>query len=115
MASTHIDQRRRSIAVLNDLLRRNGYGGLCTQTPAIAALPEQTHQKVVVALRNFDEWTPDNDPYGEHDCALFEVDGMKYLFKIDYFADSRCLTGCENPDNPEQSYRVLTLMFANEY
>ena len=33
----------------------------------------------------FTAFSRDNDPYGEHDCAILTVDGVKIMFKIDYF------------------------------
>ena len=36
-------------------------------------------------VATFNEFNGDNDPYGEHDCAMFEVAGQKFMFKIDYY------------------------------
>jgi hypothetical protein len=37
-------------------------------------------------VASFNEFTSDNDPYGEHDFAAFDLDGERFNFKIDYYA-----------------------------
>ena len=62
----------------------------------------------------FDDFKPDNDPYGEHDFGAFEVDGHKFFFKVSYY-DITMEFGSDDPANPEVTKRVLTLMLAEEY
>ncbi len=66
-------------------------------------------------LREFDNFTDDNDPYGEHDFGSFEHDGMKIFWKIDYYDKHCSARGSEDPSDPEQTLRVLTIMLAHEY
>src|SRR6266851_7973859 len=33
----------------------------------------------------FSEFTPDNDPHGEHDFGNFELAGREFFFKLDYY------------------------------
>lgn len=62
------------------------------------------------SLTNFDE---DNDPYGEHDFGMVEIEGIPQVFwKIDYYEDAQLEYGAE--DNTK-AYRVLTIMFASDY
>ena len=35
-------------------------------------------------VSHFDAFTPDNDPYGEHDFGSIDLDGEKLFWKIDY-------------------------------
>jgi hypothetical protein len=65
-------------------------------------------------VTTFDDFTPDNDPYGEHDFGSFEADGHKVFFKIDYY-DKALAYGSENPADPAVTERVLTIMLASEY
>ena len=70
-------------------------------------------QRLLTAIREAD-FTPDNDPYGEHDFGCVTVDGRKVFWKIDYY-DRECRYGSECPADPAQTTRVLTIMLASEY
>jgi len=102
------------IRALNDALRRFGRGGRVMMTSGIEALGAAGIARVIAAVAAFDDFTGDNDPYGEHDCAILTVDGVRVLFKIDYF--DRDLT-YHSPDasDPKVTQRVLTVMLASEY
>ena len=102
------------IRALNDQLRASGIGGRLVFTRGIAALPEPDIAAVLLAVQTFTDFTPDNDPYGEHDFALVEVAGERVMFKIDYY--DRAMTGLSaNPADPAVTCRVLTIMLASEY
>ena len=102
------------IRALNDKLRRTGTGGRVVLTAGIAALPPEAMAAVLLAVQVFDAFTPDNDPYGEHDFALIEIAGERVMFKIDYY--DRALS-MHSPDaaDPAVTVRVLTIMFSSEY
>src|SRR5205814_1436402 len=51
------------IAQLNDAFRRSGQGIFLTQ--GVQTLPDVPG--LITAVQEFDQFTPDNDPYGEHD------------------------------------------------
>jgi hypothetical protein len=64
---------------------------------------------------DFDDFTPENDPHGEHDFSAFEAGDLGKLFwKIDYYDQDRRFAS-EDPSNPERTTRVLTLMRSYEY
>jgi hypothetical protein len=44
-------------------------------TSGIQALGTEGVARVLAAVSGFDAFTDDNDPYGEHDCAILTVDG----------------------------------------
>jgi len=102
------------IAFLNDGLRRTFARGKVLMTEGVAALPEGTLAQILERVRHFDEFTVDNDPRGEHDFGSFELAGVSYFFKIDYYARDM-EGGSEDPSDPEQTTRVLTIMRADEY
>jgi len=102
------------IAQLNDLLRKEGIGGRVMITQGIQALSSETRTNVFRAIRAFDEFTPDNDPLGEHDFAALTVDGERINFKVDYY-DKETQYGSEDPSDPTITERVLTIMLASEY
>lgn len=66
-------------------------------------------------VMKFDDFTPDNDPHEEHDFGSFTYDSHKVFWKIDYYSDSTCSSGSEAPHDPKNSFRVLTVMLAEEY
>ncbi len=71
---------------------------------------------VMAMVRVFDDFTPDNDPYGEHDFGMLDIfDVGKVFWKIDYYADNRTESGAEDPSDPTQSFRSLMVMFSHEY
>ena len=48
------------------------------------------------------------------DLALFEHNGQRIFWKIDYY-DRSLSQGSEDPADPKQTVRVLTIMLADEY
>lgn len=40
-------------------------------TKGIFSLPEAQQDEIIQQVRSFDTFTPDNDPYGEHDFGAF--------------------------------------------
>jgi hypothetical protein len=102
------------IRELNDQLRCKAIGGRIVITRGIQALGADGVRQVLTAVAKFDEFTEDNDPWGEHDCAILTVDGRRVIFKHDYF--DRDLT-YHSPDatDPAVTERVLTVMLAEEY
>lgn len=103
------------IAELNDLCRRAmGVAGRLVQTEGINALSPDDQSVIREQVENFSDFPEDNDPYGERDFGAFDHNGQRIFWKIDYY--DRTLTyGSENPADPEQTVRVLTIMLANEY
>lgn len=68
----------------------------------------------VRAVAEFEGFTPDNDPWQEHDFGSVVDDGQKLLWKIDYY-DATLTWGAEDPSDPLTCRRVLTIMLAEEY
>lgn len=67
---------------------------------------------LIQAVRDFNKFTEDNDPYGEHDFGSLKWEGKKIFWKIDYY-DEDLKHWCD-PLDPDCS-RVLTIMLAEEY
>ena len=103
------------IAELNDLCRKAmGVGGRLIITEGIAALSPATQSAIREKVETFNDFTGDNDPYGERDFGAFEHEGQRIFWKIDYYAPG-LLHGSENPADPAQTARVLTILLASEY
>jgi len=103
------------IASLNDLCRKAmGIAGRLVQTSGICALPPKDQSAIREKVETFNAFNPDNDPHGEHDFGAFEHDGERIFWKIDYY-DKTLTNGSEDPSDPKQTIRVLTIMLASEY
>jgi hypothetical protein len=102
------------IRTLNDQLRTTLEGGKVAMTASVNALSPHVTAKALSAMRAFSDFTGDNDPHGEHDFGAFEVEGQKFFFKIDYY-DTTMEFGSEDPSDPSETVRVLTLMLASDY
>jgi Protein of unknown function (DUF3768) len=107
-------ERLERIRTLNDRLRSTGRGGVVLLTNGIAALGAQSVSRIFAAVCAFDAFGPDNDPWGEHDCATMEVDGRPIIWKIDYYDRNREWHS-PDPADSKVTVRVLTVMLADEY
>ena len=103
------------IARLNDLCRTAmGIAGKLIQTEGICALPAADQSAIREKVETFKDFSEDNDPHGERDFGAFEHNGQRIFWKIDYYARD-LMHGSENPADPQQTVRVLTIMLAHEY
>jgi hypothetical protein len=108
------DAKAACIRTLNDALRKTLTGGKVVMTRGVQSLPADTVALALSQMRSFDQFTPDNDPHGEHDFGGFDLAGEKFFWKIDDY-DERMECGSEDPSNPKKATRVLTLMLAGDY
>lgn len=102
------------IQELNDQLRVKGQGGVVLMTYGIAGLGGSLVAMIFKAVSEFNQFSEDNDPWGEHDCALLTVEGVKVLWKIDYYDRQRRFHS-PDPSDPKVTVRVMTVMRADEY
>ena len=114
MKMTTIDNNTKQIQKLNDVLRTTWLTGKVLMTSGIRTLPQETQSRIAEAVETFNDFTPDNDPYSEHDFGAVTVDGVKVFWKIDYYALDM-VHGSEDPSNSLVTRRVLTIMLAEEY
>lgn len=95
-----------TIAQKNDLARTTFIGCRVVVSEALSQSPKKGD--VLTAVREFNDFTPANDPHKEHDCAFFEVYGERFFFKFDYYDDNY-------EYYQENGNRVLTIGFARDY
>jgi hypothetical protein len=106
--------KRKTIAMLNDSFRRTFSGGKVLMTCGVAELPDMVKAQAMCMVAAHKAFTDGNDPHGEHDFGSFELCSRKFFWKIDYYdRDERY--GSEDPSDPAQTTRVLTVMLASEY
>lgn len=108
------DERKVRIRRLNDDLRKGRGKGELLVTPGVIDLANGALPDIFALLRDYDAFTIDNDPYGEHDFGAFSYRGAKLFWKIDYY-DRSLHFGSDDPANEAITTRVLTLMLAREY
>ncbi|MCB1094692.1 MAG: DUF3768 domain-containing protein [Verrucomicrobiae bacterium] len=118
-----VDAKTKRIRELNDQLRSRcgvpifgeGVPGGFLFTPGIASLLPEIQIAIWAEVRNFSAFTEENDPYGEHDFGAFTIEGAgKVFWKIDYYDHDR-VHGSEDPADLSKTFRVLTIMLAEEY
>ena len=103
------------IAQLNDLCRKAlGVGGRLVITQGIRALSSEDQSTIREKVERFDTFTEDCDPYGEHDFGSITDNDELIFWKIDYY-DTTLTYDSEDPSDPQQTVRVLTIMLASEY
>ena len=100
------------IRILNDRFRSQLRGGRLVMTAGIVGRSDA--RQILARVVNFRNFSPENDPHGEHDFGSFTLVGRKFFWKIDYY-DREMIHGSEDPADPDKTTRVLTIMLANEY
>ena len=99
------------IRELNDAFRQNLTGGRVVITANVDALPSDVKAVAIRKVATFDDFTPDNDPHGEHDFGSFELAGHTFFWKIDLYEDPEVKDANGDP----VVTRVLTIMFAEDW
>jgi hypothetical protein len=108
--------KSRRIRELNDAFRKSldpNLGKLVI-TSGVNSLPSDVRAMAIRETETFDAFSADNDPHGEHDFGNFELAGRRFFWKIDYYAPGM-EGGSEDPADPTLTWRVLTVMLAEEY
>ena len=123
-----MSDQSKKIASLNDAFRAALLIGLAggkvegkyhiTRGVQSAFGPNQMMQ-VFQRVATFNAFSPESDPYGEHDFGSIEYGGENIFWKIDYY-DKESLEageeyGSEDPSDPEITTRVMTIMLSQEY
>lgn len=103
------------IRELNDAFRTRGEGnGSIIVTVGVQEMGDTFIRQALIAVRTFENFSNDNDPWGEHDFGAVEIDSENVFWKVDYY-NSSLTAGSENPANAAITHRVLTVMLAEEY
>lgn len=111
------------IARQNDAFRRT-YGqssrirGRIMMTAGVAAFDALVLMNIQSSIILFNDFTEDNDPWGEHEfgAVTVNIDGEETTiwWKIDLY-DRQYHAGSEKPDDPDQTRRVMTILLPSEH
>ena len=97
--------------LLNDIFRKSlgmTGAGRVVLTSGVDGLPEEIKTKVLLAVRDYDNFEDGDDPYGEHDFGVIKLDDQpKIYWKFDYYDANFEFGGDVN--------RLLTILLASEY
>jgi hypothetical protein len=100
------------IRTLNDRARQSFMACRVVITQGIQAMDDVP--AVLDQVRRYDAFTPDNDPYGEHDFGSFSYAGETIFWKWDYY-DVDMTMHSPDPSDAAVTTRVLTIMLVDEY
>ena len=95
-------------------MARKGIQGQVLLTRGIADATEEFQRSAVAAVAEFDTFTEDIDPHGDHGFGAITVAGERVFWKVDLY-DLAYRYGSERPHDPSVTARVLTIMLASEY
>ena len=108
------EQNAKTIAAQNDQFRRTWGAdftipGRIVLTTAVAQHGVGVQVKIMQAVQHFDGFTDENDPSGEHEIGVFQIEGKTFQWKIDlYGRDFRY--GPQHGADARNTRRVLTIM-----
>lgn len=107
-------KRSDMIRRLNDDFRRTFLTGHVVATRGVMLLPPDERASLFYAVREYEGFTAEDDPYGEHDFGALIHNDVRYFWKIDYY--NLDLNGA-SPDPADCAFtvRVMTIMKAGEY
>ena len=104
-----------AIAELNDRFRQGDTTlGQHVMTPGVQALAPDELIQLIRLVRDFDQFTSGDDPYGEHDFGKVTLSDQDFFWKIDYYNPTLRVHSVD-PASPNATRRVMTLMKASEY
>ena len=83
-------------------------------TQAVAQLVKENVDRILDKVRNYNHFTPINDPFLEHDFGSIQLRENTIFWKIDYY-DLDLHMHSPDPSDPTVTARILTIMLAEEY
>lgn len=111
-------QRTLRIRELNDTFRhklpRTTKRYRLNLTTGVTSLGATKVAQLLLSVRSFNDFSPDNDPHGEHDFGAFDQDDIRVFWKIDAY-DQWMQFGSPDPTDACVTTRVMTIMLASEY
>ena len=110
----NVDRTTQSIALLNDQARTTLTNCKHIITRGIDLLGEEAIGFILNLVKNFDDFSERNDPFGEQDFGAVEYEGNTVFWKFDYY-DLDLMHHSLDPSDPHVTRRLLTIMLGEEY
>ena len=105
---------KKAIALLNDRFRQGDRSlGEYQLSRQVLALPKSKQKQLYSMLQDFSDFNPQNDPTGERKSGEIIIDNSIYKWRIDYLDSSMTMLS-DNPSDPNQTARILSLFRADE-
>lgn len=106
------------IARLNDAFRKEIFSqpsGRVLMTRTLTQMfDDHASMRILKTIQNFNDFNKGNDPYGERDFGGFDFEQQRIIWKIDYY-DHSMEYGSQNPADPDQTNRVITIMAPQDW
>lgn len=104
---------------LNDQFRSNFDPklGMVILTDGVQALPSEQLQQLLQAVKDFNDFNSENNPYLENNMGRIELFDSSFCWKIDYLDRQHWQQsiGSTDPDDIQKTLRVMTIRFTSEY
>lgn len=113
--TTEEQVKKTTIAKLNDRFRNGDRSlGEYKMSRQVLALPIKKQKQLFKQIQEFDDFTLENDPRGEHDTGKVTMDNVEYIWKIDYL-DTSMIMLSDEPADINKTTRILLVIRADEY
>ena len=110
----NVETTTQSIALLNDQARTTLTNCKLIITKGIDLLGNEAVGCILNLVRRFDDFSNRNDPFGEHDFGAVEYECNTVFWKFDYY-DLDLMNHSPDPNDPNVTRRILTIMLGEEY
>ncbi|MGD1809612.1 DUF3768 domain-containing protein [Dapis sp. BLCC M126] len=112
--TTKEEVRGTTIAKLNDRFRSGDKSlGEYRMSRQVLALPRKKQKELFKEIQDFSDFTPENDPKGQHEMGQVTLDGVEYIWKIDYL-DTSMIMLSDVPEDINKTTRVLLVIRSDE-
>lgn len=112
--TTEEEVKKTTIAKLNDRFRNGDKSlGEYRMSRQVLALPRKKQKELFQEIQDFSDFTSENNPKGEHDMGKVTMDGVEYIWKIDYLDISMIMLS-DAPEDINKTTRVLLVIRADE-
>ncbi|MDJ0555775.1 MAG: DUF3768 domain-containing protein [Microcoleaceae cyanobacterium MO_207.B10] len=113
--TTYEQVKKTTITKLNDRFRNGDRSlGDYKMSRQVLLLPIKKQKQLFKQIQEFDDFTPENDPRGEHDIGKVTMDGVEYIWKIDYL-DTSMIMLSDEPADINKTTRILLVIRGDEY